>query len=460
MDLFTPLVTADSQHPNFKRFLTYYSQETRDELQRWSEGFVDRDGKFVKEFQTTFNSCFWELYLNIAFRSLGFKLDFSHESPDFFIQSPQYSFVAEAVIASHAEGYTPEWEWSQPNDSIEIIRVACIRLANAITFKYKKFCDKYANKNHVKGLPFVLCITPFEQPQSFSQNLSAIRRVLYGYEILTIQNESTGDPLVVGETKFENTYKDNGSDIPLSMFLDPKYSCISAIIFSTTARMCKLQALCQESKSTDRTTTFCANRYDPSSTISRRVVATKDEYKETVLDGLHVFLNPHATAPLDVRPFQNREIALHDFDLKTNEYRCYMPNNFLIHRFCHTLISAENMPESEPRNAQQYKQPSVKDWPENELRFVEAQVMMFDQNHLAHYHGWTILVAHDIGDDDWSAQAVVGTYTSVPDYMNANRKASVDECATLRKSFASKDAAWEAIRKEIDLILDSAKETK
>ncbi|WP_146140698.1 hypothetical protein [Haliangium sp. UPWRP_2] len=459
MDLFKPLVPTDAQHPNFKRFLEYYSQETRDELQRWADGFVDRDGKFVKEFQTTFNSSFWELYLHIAFKTLGFTLDFSHQSPDFLVRTPNGPFIAEAVIASHPDGYAPEWEWSQANDSTEVIRVACIRLANAITSKYKKYCDLYASKSHVKGLPFVICVTPFEQPQSFAQNLSAIRRVAYGYELLMIHNEKTGEPLVVGETKFENTYKDTGADIPLSLFLDPKYACISAILFSTTARMCKLQALCNEQMSADRQTIFCADRFDPSSKVSRRIVASRPEYKETVLDGLHVFLNPHASVPLDVRAFQNQEIALHDYDLARKEYRCYMPDNFLIHRFCHTLIAKESMPDAqtETSSEKQYKQPFVKPWPEDQLHPVDAQVMMFDQNHLAHYRGWTILIAHDIEDNDWSAQAVAGTYTSVPEYIKANRRAGLDESAMLASFCSSKEIAWEKMRLEIDKILDAVK---
>lgn len=39
-------------------------------------GFEDRDGKFVKEFQTTFNSSFWELYLFACLRDgLSCKVD-------------------------------------------------------------------------------------------------------------------------------------------------------------------------------------------------------------------------------------------------------------------------------------------------------------------------------------------------------------------------------------------------
>ncbi|WP_232925945.1 hypothetical protein, partial [Pseudomonas syringae] len=46
-----------------------------DEILRCLEGFPDRNNKFVKEFQTTFNSIFWEVYLYMAFREYGFSLD-------------------------------------------------------------------------------------------------------------------------------------------------------------------------------------------------------------------------------------------------------------------------------------------------------------------------------------------------------------------------------------------------
>jgi hypothetical protein len=36
-------------------------QVKRDVLLEWSDGFGDRDGKFIIEFHTTFNSAFWEL---------------------------------------------------------------------------------------------------------------------------------------------------------------------------------------------------------------------------------------------------------------------------------------------------------------------------------------------------------------------------------------------------------------
>ena len=45
-------------------------------LRDWSRGFVDRDGKFVKEFQATFESSLWELYVHAYIRELGGVVDF------------------------------------------------------------------------------------------------------------------------------------------------------------------------------------------------------------------------------------------------------------------------------------------------------------------------------------------------------------------------------------------------
>src|SRR5208283_4661801 len=77
MDLFTPVVPLSRQHPNFQAIVARAGEPEREVIRAWSDGFSDRDGKFVQEFQTTFNSSFWELYLNAALRSLGFAIDFT-----------------------------------------------------------------------------------------------------------------------------------------------------------------------------------------------------------------------------------------------------------------------------------------------------------------------------------------------------------------------------------------------
>lgn len=58
MDFFTPIVDESKQNKNFKSVLATFRAAERALFSAWSEGFEDRDGKIVKEFQTTFNSTF------------------------------------------------------------------------------------------------------------------------------------------------------------------------------------------------------------------------------------------------------------------------------------------------------------------------------------------------------------------------------------------------------------------
>src|SRR5579863_5827196 len=106
MQLFTPCVGEERQHHNFRSMLAHGNGYACDVLNDWATGFVDRDGKFIEEFQTTFNSSFWELYLFAVLKKFGWQVDFSHAAPDFCI--PSENFNIEATIASSALGGEPE----------------------------------------------------------------------------------------------------------------------------------------------------------------------------------------------------------------------------------------------------------------------------------------------------------------------------------------------------------------
>ncbi|HCW5133198.1 TPA: hypothetical protein OXO86_003806, partial [Acinetobacter baumannii] len=72
---FTPIVESEKQHKIFKLLLNEAMYAERNVLLDWANGFVDRDNKFVKEFQTTFESSFWELYLNKILKSENIDID-------------------------------------------------------------------------------------------------------------------------------------------------------------------------------------------------------------------------------------------------------------------------------------------------------------------------------------------------------------------------------------------------
>ena len=168
MDLFTPIVPEAAWHPNFAAQTVVPNVWNRAVLDDWATGFVDRDGKFVQEFQTTFNSCFWELYLNAVLRDRGCTLDFGFNSPDFVITGPE-AFVVEAAVASHAQGDLPEHRRAEaklPEDLNELNREAIIRLSNALHGKHQKYKTHYAQLPHVAGKPYVVALAPSTVPTS------------------------------------------------------------------------------------------------------------------------------------------------------------------------------------------------------------------------------------------------------------------------------------------------------
>src|SRR5437899_9912310 len=102
MDLFSPVVPISVQHPNFQR-VSQHPASHKAVLQAWAAGFHDRDKKFVKEFQTTFNPCFWELYVFACLKELGLGVDFNHPSPDFVVTSGFCKCNIECVTAQNAQ---------------------------------------------------------------------------------------------------------------------------------------------------------------------------------------------------------------------------------------------------------------------------------------------------------------------------------------------------------------------
>ncbi|WP_152622516.1 hypothetical protein [Archangium violaceum] len=455
LDLFNPIVPDENQHKHFRTLLEPTCTPERAVLAQWSKGFIDRDGKFITEFQKTFNSCFWELYLNAAFRELDFTLDFSHRAPDFYVQSPDGDFLAEAVTANQPDGFRPEWEWdaTPPEDLDEFLRLATIRLSNSLRIKLSKYKKSYASQAHVREKPFVVCIAPFEQPASFLQNTQAITRVLYGFDqVLTIKNGQQITP--VGEARMSKVLKDFGAEVPLANFTSPAMKEISAVIFSNTATWGKVQA---RSSIKDNSLLFSALRINPESTSHRKIKSFASNYHETLLDGLHIFLNPYAKHPLNIRGFMNREIAIHSYDPRQEIYRPWYPDGFLVQRSTLRLFFAKN--KSNPSAHQEkpsrsYRTATRPNWEEGKLQPADAETFLFTDNHLAHWRGWTILIAKDVTDGDWLAQAVQQKVMTVPEFMRANGSPEIASMNPgLRhpeQSYPTKQAALDACITEIN----------
>ena len=451
LDLFTPVVSEDKLHPNFVRVAITARPEVKAVLQGWTDGFVDRDNKFVIEFQTTFNSAFWELYLFAAFKELRLDPDLSHHAPDFLLRGAKPESIAEAVVTSHAAGHRPEWDWvlGRPMDAEELVRTASIRLSNSITSKHTKYVDEYAKLRHVAGKPFMVCVAPFDQPGAYRQNLSAIRLVLLGYDVPITLGQ--GDERVqVGESLLEVLDKDSGALVPVGLFRTSAFKEVSAVLFSNCATWGKLDALASVD---EPDMIFAVQRLRSGSLEPSIKMLHKSEHQEGLLDGLHLFPNPFALHAIDPTPFRTGDAAIHHFNPATGEYEPEMKEGMLLQRTVRRIIPhelAEQAVARAPSGVRTYKEPTRPQWREGELRRTGSRAGPFVDVQLAHYRGWTALVGLDVSDDseDWLGHVKKGLFYTVAAFTHHR----TDDEFTLDGSYMSAGAAASAAFTRIDLI--------
>lgn len=411
LDLFTPQVPRDRWHPNFVRVHDHASSAEREVLLKWSEGFRDRDGKFVKEFQTTFNSSFWELYLHALFTALGCQLDQSQSRPDFVItDGPLGKVVAEAVITQNPSGGSPEWAfrfddqiWQQDRETL--LDLASLRLAQAIDTKHQKWRVGYSQLPHCQGMPYLVCVAPFEQPLAALQGTEAIDRVLFKgpRPLLSDDGHRTGHTLTGA------AFKSSGATVPFGLFTDSRMSDVSGVLFSSLATWSKVRAM---AGGTENPAVFQWSRLTENGFESS--VARAGEYEETLEDGAHLFVNPHAATPVDPDRFLSAGIVVHEFRPEATR-TWFGPRGSLIMRQVfevrtigtvepHKFVpKAQHMPASPP-DCVPFAGPSSTD--------------STDQVTLELYHGWTLYVGRDRIDMDWAVRAKHVVATSIEAFLD------------------------------------------
>jgi hypothetical protein len=337
MDLFTPIVDNSKLHQNFVSILLPYRKAERDLLLSWAEGFVDRDGKIIKEFQTTFNSSFWEIYLHGLFNEYYFKIDWCYETPDFSIRAGNNEFIVEATTANAAQGKPNEWDKKLGSEEIknikfyELNREAIIRLSNSIYSKLKKYKNEYSKLPHVRNKPFVIAVAPFEQPYFNLQYDRPIRALLYDYYVDEDEYLRNPSAFPFGPEAKQLGYieKDNGAEIYLGFFNDSTMKEVSAILFSCTATWGKLSAMADNQEAQKTIQTLWATAPDGKPIIGD---SSRPEHQENIFDGLQIYHNPYASIPLSPEIFRRPRVVQHYLDKKSGEWVCEGRCDSLLYR--------------------------------------------------------------------------------------------------------------------------------
>lgn len=348
MNLFEKLYEDDKLHTNFKSLLTDAHQGERAVMLNWSEDFPDRDKKFVKEFQTTFNSSFWELYLYKLFKEMGFEFDWSFASPDFALEHNGVEFIVEATISSNAQNEVEEWSQDiktayDEYDMNEKNMYSIIRLANSFFSKLSKYRDRDKHKTcyntlpHVVDKPFVIAIAPYEQPLAFHQYDRAIMALLYDYYVDEEEFLKTPEKFPYGPEgkSLEYVEKDNGTMISLGVFLNDKASEISAVLFNPLATVGKVAHM-KEGKQG-----FFRHIWHTQENTLKQTL--KEE--ELIEDGLFVFHNPYAKHPLPREIFDRERVCQVFMDKRTQNLEKSFGARHLSSRTTINLIVRDEPPE-------------------------------------------------------------------------------------------------------------------
>lgn len=340
LDLFTKVANEERLHDLFKILLDDYYAPEREILTQWASEFKDRDGKFVYEFQTTFESSLWELYIFAALKELKAEITLP-SFPDFSIRLNDQFMSIEATIASNAHGESPAYGFGipdmMPKGLDEFNKESILRLCNCISAKYKKYVSSYSKIKNIPDNPFVLAITSFDRPGAHLAAYVPIIATLYGIYI----DEST---TICQKTQkllsfpISSVKKNENSNVGLGYFCSKNYSDISAVIYSSVANFSKITALTNDNSKVINYITVHPGEPD---NLQPNIKNTpKNKYKENLLDGLYVFHNPFAKKPIPLETFSHTKIA--QYYVSERKLNSQIPDDFLFLRNVIHAVGSKN----------------------------------------------------------------------------------------------------------------------
>ncbi len=315
LDLFKKIesVSEEDLHPKFKLLRDNPALDgERKILLNWTDGFIDRDNKIIKEFQTTFHSSFWEFYLFSVFRKMNFEIDFSKDRPDFIINKPFKVFLEAVVSNIKKEGREESTRNAEDFSSMivpphlqedfqELLNESIVRNSNAILSKSKKYLEKYIKCDWVHDdIPFVIALSSYDQVNYGREYFYPVLALLYGLYF----NQAINNYEVVEEIIKPGT----DSTIPIGLFNDKSLEHISAIVFSCTTTLGKLTSLSISENNSEvqfnRVLTI-RNDYEPP---YYKIQDVTQENPEELSDGLFILHNPNAKNRLAREQFSNSNI--------------------------------------------------------------------------------------------------------------------------------------------------------
>ena len=337
VDLFNPVVVTTALHPVFRILHEgEHHSAAREILRELVQTFIDVDGTFVRDFQSTgFNARLWEIYLSVFLYEQRFGVAREFTSPDFVAAKDGFPVGIEAVTVNPSAGETPQKP--QNDEELKALREEYmpIKFGSVMFSKFKK---RYWELPHMRDIPFVLAVHDFCYDDSMTWSAPAINDYLYGLRATWKKDES--GTLQITENPIQHHRWGNKQPLPSGFFNQPETEHISAVLFSNSAtlskfsRMGKLAGFGNPNIKMIRVGKKPNPDQNSTEPIHFSAEVEPGRYSETWTEGVQIFHNPRALLPIPPGVFQN---CVHHL-LKNGRRVHLAPENFVFSS--HTMILA------------------------------------------------------------------------------------------------------------------------
>ena len=318
LDLFTPRVPPEKLHVFFTHLLRESAfTPARELIKNMMPNFVDVDGNFVEQFQTTgFDSRLWELCLFAYLTEEALFISRDHNAPDFIVQKYGETVAMEAVIVGRKQDNPASYFRVFPKIKTpdEVLK----EQENSMPIKfgsplYSKLQKKYWELPHVKGNPLVLAIADFHDDGSMLWSSTALINYLYGVRHDFYHNSN--NELVITPIPIK-THKLGDKEIPSGFFFQKDTENVSAVLFSASGTISKFNRIGRQAGFKDENVTMMRvgtyHDHNPNAAVPKMFKYVVDEQsEETWADGFSMFHNPNAMFPIPEELFPS--IAHHHF---------------------------------------------------------------------------------------------------------------------------------------------------
>jgi hypothetical protein len=280
--------------------------------------FVEKDGNFIEQFQTTgFNTRTFELYVSELLHSEGFAFEGAEPHPDFCVTKSGVKLSIECTTANPSgDGNAGIHVYEAMNDKdsdLEGLRArqeneVPIKIAGALRNKMLHRVSKktdpraYWELARVSGNPFVLAIQTFHEHGSLGFSNAAVVRYLYGIAHRPSWDEA-GDLIINAEEVREHAHGERV--IPASFFDLPDSENVSAVLWTNAGTVAKFTRMALAGPYPDENVTMvrfgAMFDFDPNAHAPlpfAYIVGDPGAPEETWGQEAHLFHNPNAKYPI------------------------------------------------------------------------------------------------------------------------------------------------------------------